>query len=168
MIEEKAWVIRTEAGLAWVETQRKTACDSCSVRTGCGTGTLAKLLGRKSAPLQALNPLAAGVGEEVVVGIQEASLVRGSVVVYIVPLLTMFGLGLVGQALSASYGVADAEGMTVVGAVLGLGLGFGWVRRFGNRIGRDPRYQAVILRRAPGTGRGERAHAGDVHSGAGV
>jgi len=160
VIEENAWVVRTEADVAWVETQRKTACDSCSVRTGCGTGTLAKLLGRKSGPLQVLNPLAAGVGEEVVVGINEGSLVRGSLVVYVVPLLSMFGLGLVGKALAAQYGFADSEGMTLVAAMLGLGLGFSWVRRFGIRISRDRRYQAVILRRAQGAVRGNITKAG--------
>jgi len=168
VIEEKAWIVRTEANLAWVETQRKTACDSCSVRTGCGTGTLAKLLGRKSAPLQVLNPLAVGVGEEVVVGIREASLVRGSLMVYVVPLLAMFGFGLVGKALGVSYGLVDSEGMTIVAAVFGLGLGFGWVRRFGNRIGTDQRYQAVILRRVQGAGRGEATQASDVHTPVGV
>ena len=114
---------------------------------------MAKLLGRKSGQLKVLNPLAVGVGEEVVVGIDEAALVRGSLMVYVVPLLSMFGMGLVGKALGMGLGLVDSEGMAIVAALIGLGLGFGWVRRFANRITRDQRYQAVILRRVPGAGR---------------
>lgn len=136
-------MIAVEGGLAWVETERRSACDSCSVRSGCGSGVLAKVIGRRLNQVPALNRVGARPGDAVIVGIAERSLLRGSLAVYAVPLLAMLGAALGGELLLPGWGEAG-----VVGAgALGLGAGFVWLRGFAARIGKDPRYQPVILRR---------------------
>ncbi len=142
MIEEKGWVVDLEGGFALIETERKSACESCAVKRGCGTGTLSKVLGKKSSRLKVLNSVGARVDDEVVIGLDETALVKGSLAVYIVPLLSMFLSAGVAQWLFASRG----EGVVIGFALIGLLGGFFWVRHFSRRIAYDARYQPVILR----------------------
>lgn len=146
MIEETASVVRTDGDFAWVETQRQSACGSCAGSKGCGTAALSKVLGKRRTEVRALNRAGARVGDRVIIGIEESALVRGSLAVYAVPLLVMLlGAGL-GEALGRAPG-ADANSLSMGFGLIGLGLGFLWLRRFTRRASRDPRYQPVVLRR---------------------
>ena len=147
MIEETATVVALDGEHAWIETQRKSSCGSCSASGGCGTSVLSEVLGNRPVRVHALNQVDAQVGETVVVGINEGSLVRGSLAVYIVPLLTMIAGGLFGKALAPQLQAGDT--LVAVCGLLGLGLGFVWLWLFSRRIRDDGRYQAVILRRTP-------------------
>ena len=148
MIEERAQVVALNAEGVWVETQRRTACGQCSANKGCGTATLAKVLGNKRSRVRALNPKATSVavGDEVIIGIDEQALVRGSLAVYTVPLLSLFVFGLLGQLLGTQLLFGDSEWLSIGLSILGLVLGFAWVRRFTGRIASDERYQPVLLR----------------------
>ena len=147
MIEEKAIIISTEGQFAWVETQRKSTCQSCSVNKGCGTATISKVVGNKRNMVKVLNPIEAQAGEQVVVGLQEDALVRGSLLLYALPLLLMFVVAFIGQSLALNLGVTESETLTIVFALAGLAVGFYLVKRFTDRISEDERYQAVILRK---------------------
>lgn len=147
MIEEHAVVVATEGEFAWLETERKSTCGSCAVRKGCGTGALANVVGKKLTRVVALNGVGAQAGDRVVVGIDEASLVRGSLAVYALPLLALFVGALLGQVWLQEAGAMG-------GGLAGLLAGLAWLRRFSRRCRTDPRFQPVILRRT-----GERAPA---------
>lgn len=144
MIEETAIVIATEGEWAWLESERKSTCGTCAARKGCGTGVLAKVVGRKLTRVVALNRAGARPGDSVVVGIDEGSLVRGSLAVYAIPLLALFVGALMGQ-----FGLSHwaGESGTMVGGIAGLLAGFAWLRRFSRRSRTDPRYHPVVLRR---------------------
>jgi len=148
MIEEHAQVVALNAEGIWVETQRRTACGQCSANKGCGTATLAKVLGNKRSRVRALNPKATSVvvGDEVIIGIDEQALVRGSLAVYTVPLLSLFVFGLLGQLLGTQLLFGDSEWLSIAFSIFGLVLGFAWVRRFTRHIASDERYQPVLLR----------------------
>jgi sigma-E factor negative regulatory protein RseC len=148
MIEEHAQVVALNADGVWVETQRRTACGQCAANKGCGTATLAKVLGNKRSRVRALNPKATSVavGDEVIIGIDEQALVRGSLAVYTLPLLTMFVFGLLGQVLGTQLLLESLEPVTIGFSVFGLILGFVWVRFFTRRIASDERYQPILLR----------------------
>ncbi|MBN4079066.1 SoxR reducing system RseC family protein [Beggiatoa alba] len=149
MIEEHARVVALNADDVWVETQRRSACGTCAVNKGCGTATLAKVLGNKRSQVRALNPKATvvTVGDEVIIGIDERALVRGSLAVYIVPLLALFMFAGLGQVLGTQLLFENPELASIVFGLLGLALGFVWVWRFTRHIGNDQRYQPVLLRR---------------------
>ncbi|MCK5666649.1 MAG: SoxR reducing system RseC family protein, partial [Thiotrichaceae bacterium] len=57
MIEEQAIVVNNEGRYVWVNTQRQSSCGQCSVKNGCGTQVLAKVLGNKIAYVRCLNTL---------------------------------------------------------------------------------------------------------------
>ncbi len=146
MIEEKAVVIKSEDGVAWVQTGRKTACGGCSLNKGCGVSVLERMLGERVMLLKALDPISTHQGDEVVIGIRESALVKGSVVVYILPLLAMILFAMLGSTVVAPWLGLPLEGTSIVMGGAGLGVGFWGVSLFSRRIRQDSDYQPVILR----------------------
>ena len=147
MIEELAQVVAFEGDDIWVETQRKSACGQCSANKGCGTAVLSKVLGNKRSRVRVLNPHATkvSIGDEIVVGIEEQALVRGSLAIYLAPLLVLFLFGLLGSVLAEQFNLAKPDILVIIFSLFGLGLGFIWVKRFSGVISNDPRYQPVLL-----------------------
>jgi sigma-E factor negative regulatory protein RseC len=143
MIEETAKIVELEGEFAWVETQRKSACGACAVNKGCGTATIAKVLGKKRTRVRAINRLNAKLGDQVVIGIPEQALVRGSIAVYAVPLVFLLLGGMFGEWLGQG---SDSEGLTILFGLLGLGAGFLWLIYFSKKISSSSSYQPEILR----------------------
>lgn len=147
MIEEHARIVEVQGNTAWIETQRSGSCGSCSASAGCGTATLSKVVGRRQARMPVQNTIGARVGEEVVIGIPESALLKGSFAVYAVPLLTMLVAAWIGTAVAG----AVQELKELLSTLFGLGGlvgGFAWLKSYTGRIGQDASYQPVILRRA--------------------
>lgn len=152
MIEESARVVTVEAGFAWVETRRGGACGACGARAGCGTATLERYLGRRRTRVRAVDEVGVRPGDEVVVGLPEGALVKGSLAVYLVPLLGLFGAGAVAETLSVAAGW-ETELPVLVGALAGGGAALAWVRAFSRRIAADTEYHPAVLRRVTTTPR---------------
>lgn len=142
MIEESARVISVEDGLIWVETQRKSVCGSCSAQKGCGTASLEKVLGRRRTQVMVLSQIAVSPGDEVMIGVQESALLRGSFALYGIPLLLM----LLGAVIAEAVVLSQTELPVVMGALFGLLGGLLYVALFSRKAHLDPRYQPVILR----------------------
>lgn len=145
MIEETAHVVETEGEFAWVETERRSSCGSCSVK-GCGTGALSKILGKRSQQLKVRNPIDAKPGDEVILGIREEDLLKGSLAVYIVPLLAMLAGALLGEGLAPQWG-SDNEVLSLFFGLLGFAAGLLWLHYFNRRLSRNGSFMAVILRK---------------------
>jgi len=145
MIEQTARVIEVEHGYAWVETERKTSCGACTRQKGCGASLFDTLLGARRARVRALNTLSAEAGDEVVIGVAEQAVLRGSLAVYAVPLLAMLLFALGAEWLAGGV-TPGGELYTIGAAVAGFIAGQFWLRRHNARIAEDPRYQPVVLR----------------------
>ena len=147
MIEEYAIVKKSAGTTATLEIERRTACGLCGQKRGCGNATWGKMLGHDSHDFTAENQINAKVGDSVVVGIDEQAVLSSAFFLYVVPLA-----GLLMGTLVADY-LFKNQFYVILGAVLGLVLGFLWVK--GHLIGHDKsgvafskKYQAVILRLA--------------------
>ena len=154
MIEERAVILSLEKSsqnpsndppsdsVATLEIERKTACGLCGQTRGCGNSIWGKLFGHQTTAFKAQNRINAKVGQSVVVGINEKALLKSALLLYILPLVTLF----VG-ALLASYWW-QSDGIAMLGAAIGLALGLLWVK--GHTM--SSRYfnlqQPVILRLA--------------------
>ncbi len=147
MLEESGTVSHVEQQYAWVETERQDSCSSCAARVGCGTGVLAKVLGRRQANVRALNRIGARAGDRVVLGLAEQALVQGSAAVYLVPLASMMAAAGVGEWLAGHLALAGPDPLSVVFGLLGLAGGLAWLRRFSRRVQDDVRYQPVLIRK---------------------
>jgi sigma-E factor negative regulatory protein RseC len=130
-----------------VETQRKSTCDACDAKTGCGTQVIGKVVGNRRNRVRVLNKIGASTGDEVVVGLQEGAMLRGSLAMYFAPLVGLFGGAALGSVFSSMWNVAYSDGMQIVASVIGLLAGLWWLKRFTQKIRSDEQYQAVILRK---------------------
>lgn len=147
MIEESARVKKLEGEYAWVEAQRQTTCGQCAANKGCGTALLGKVLGRRRTMLRARSLQGVSVGDDVVVGIREGALVRGSLAIYAVPMAGLLAGAGFGRYLGERMLSGNAELVSIAGGLTGLIAGLMWVRYFTRRIAGDADYQPVILRR---------------------
>lgn len=141
MIEEQGRVVAVEVGAVWVETLRKSTCSSCSVSAGCGQGVLDRLgVSGRRGHVRALSDLSLSVGDAVVIGVREDLLVRGSLLVYLLPLIGLFAGALFGERM------ALGEPYVVLCAGVGMALSWLGVRWRCSRTAGDPALQPVVLR----------------------
>lgn len=143
MIEEQGRVTALVDDCARVSAARRSACGQCQVNNACGTSLLDRVFGRQPVELLAHNPVGAQVGDEVIVGLSEAGLLRSAAAAYLIPLLGLIG----GAWLGEQLGGTQAEIATVLGAMSGLALAFWWLRGYSVALAQRPEYQPVILRR---------------------
>lgn len=145
MLVETGRVVAVEEDSLWVETVRQTTCGSCAARKGCGHGLMNQISDGHRCLIRVLpgreSPSQCAVDDEVRISIPEDVLLRGSLVVYVLPLLCM--LALAAGAASLFPLAADVAGAT--GAVGGLALGFSLVRWHAWRHRDDGRLQPTLL-----------------------
>ncbi|WP_111640182.1 SoxR reducing system RseC family protein [Marinomonas shanghaiensis] len=114
MIEETGRVLSIEDGFADVETIRTSSCTSCRARHGCGHHAIAQVSSSNRMRMKAIDPLAVKVGQSVVIGIPEDTLLQASIWMYLIPLL-----GLVVGAVIPSLWGGESD-IAVVFAILGF------------------------------------------------
>ncbi|MCW9012218.1 MAG: SoxR reducing system RseC family protein [Gammaproteobacteria bacterium] len=119
MIEEHATVVAVEGDTVLVQTERRSACQSCSVKSGCGTSVLAKVVGTRSTQLSLDNILQAKLGDEVILGMNENAMVRGSFLVYTLPLLMLLVFALLGEYWAATQNM-NTELVSIIAGSLGF------------------------------------------------
>jgi len=149
MIEEQAVVIRLEGQHVWLETQRQSACGHCSVKDGCGTQVLGKVLGNKSVVVRCVNSLDVIVGDVVVVGIKESALLKGSLLLYFLPLLLMIGFSGFSVMLSQIWLPEFTDFFAVISAFLGLFTGLTLSRQNVQDADHPGDYEPILLRNVP-------------------
>ena len=146
MIEERARVIAVENGQLLLEAQTQTACNACAARKGCGTSVLSGWVGRKFTRFHAPNTVNAAVGDEVIVGLAEAAMLKGSVLVYLLPLLVMLASAVLADGLiAADAGARDLQ--VLVAAIAGFGLTLGVSRLVLSSRANRSRLSPVVIRK---------------------
>ena len=148
MITENAIIVSIESNQTWIETQRKSACGQCSANKGCGTSVLSKVIGNKLSRMKAINKINAEVGDEVIVGLNEQSLLKGAFMAYILPLLFLFLFSYFGQLISDFFQINNNELLVIVFAMLGFYVGLRQLRKFSASIAENENYQPVILKKS--------------------
>lgn len=149
MITENAIVVAIDGEQTWIETQRKSTCGQCSASKGCGTSVLAKVIGNKLSKMKAINKIDAQVGDEVVVGLSEHSMLKGAFMAYLSPLLYLFLFSFIGQFVFNKLQYSDNSELTVIAfAVFGFYVGMRKLKHFSASISDDENYQPVILKKS--------------------
>jgi sigma-E factor negative regulatory protein RseC len=128
VLVETGRVVAVEEDSLWVETIRQSTCGSCAAQKGCGHGLLNRYTDGKRGYIRVL-PGPSGtahcaVDDQVRISIPEEVILRGSVVVYVLPLFCM----LAGAALGGTLAVGGQDLSAALGAVVGFALGFMLVR----------------------------------------
>ncbi|QPK64773.1 SoxR reducing system RseC family protein [Methylomonas sp. LL1] len=101
MIEEPAVVTRIADGQVWIKSLQSGACGGCMQQASCATATLAKWLPKREFAIDC--DLELRVGDQVRVAIDDSHVLLSSLVLYLLPLLTMLiGVGVANTMLSAA------------------------------------------------------------------
>ncbi|MDP1521275.1 SoxR reducing system RseC family protein [Porticoccus litoralis] len=146
LIKETGKVVALENDGLWVETVQRSACHVCAVQKGCGQGVLARFVGN-SAVIRVLpgecDLKDIQANDQVVIGIPEDVLVRGTLLLYFLPLLML----VTGAVLAAMFSTSDV--FVAMGALLGL-LGGGLIARLHSLINKNNiRIQPQLLAHLP-------------------
>ncbi|MFT4651322.1 MAG: sigma-E factor negative regulatory protein RseC [Porticoccaceae bacterium] len=144
MIFETGTVVSKEQGSLWVETIQRTACDACIAEKGCGQSLLSKLTG-KTNRIRVLSGNHAVesvvLGQSVTIGIPEHVIVKGSLLVYIVPILmAVVGAWLLGSEIKT----VEQDLLSISGATVGLLLGGLLVKLRSKKTNGDPNLNPVL------------------------
>lgn len=157
MLQERGRVVAVQDDAVWVETIRRSTCGACAARQGCGHGLLNRQTGSGRGLVRVLSgeALRAGdcrVGDEVLLELPEEVILRGSMIVYMVPLLAALAGAAASQAMSGWFTALGlpADALSAGGAACGLLAGFAVVRWHGRRHRADPWLQPVLARRLDG------------------
>lgn len=144
MLEEQATVLAVESGAVWVEADRQAGCERCEAGQGCGGGVLGRLVKRGTSRVRALNEIGnLHAGDQVVIGLDERLLVRGSLMTYMLPLLCMLAAAIAADQLLQTTDLAVAAA-----GMLGLGAGLLILRAYTQRLMQRGELQPRVLRRS--------------------
>lgn len=146
MLEERGRIVAIETDAIWVDTFKRSACNGCAAKSGCGTGLLGDFFSSSAWVRVALNGFRAdrvALNDTAIIGIAGSALTSSALLVYLVPLVCLILLALVGDALFAEAGA-------VFGALAGLIGGALSVRWYSRRQRSNPVFTPVLLRIEPG------------------
>lgn len=148
MIEQTGTVLSRSQDIIHVRVEAAAGCARCESGQGCGQGLIGQLAGRPAYSIAVEVPASesVAVGSRVVLGMNPASLLGASFLVYLVPILLMVVLAAVVGSVQPG-----SELLSIVAGIGGLAGGLLVVRRLlrNDRVRRafEPRF----LRRASGS-----------------
>jgi len=123
-MQEVGVVVESSGGRAKIRVERTTSCRHCCAKVACqpfGEGP-ARLL-------EVVNRLGAAPGQQVVVEIEAARLVKSSLIVYGIPLVAFILGTALGTRIGHTFGGEKAANIgAIVGAAICLGLSFVIIR----------------------------------------
>ncbi|MBU2884692.1 SoxR reducing system RseC family protein [Gilvimarinus agarilyticus] len=142
MLIESGKVVAVETDGLWVETISRSTCGSCAAQKGCGQSLLARFAGHTTylwVSLGGRDSTDYDVGDEIELGVPEAVVANGSMLVYLLPLISMLGFTL------GAHQLGWGEGLTTLAGLAGL-LGGGALVRWRAHVTRhDSRLQPVLV-----------------------
>jgi len=141
MMQEQAIVVEVNGQQVSVETDRQSSCGHCSAKNGCGSALLGKFFDRNKQHLIVETDLKLSVGDRILLGLDESALLRGSFIVYAVPLLMMLFLPIVINQFVIS------EIISILSAVVGFSIGIIYVKYFSVVARNGDNFSPVVLKR---------------------
>lgn len=143
MIRQYGEVAEVTGRFVRVRVQRRSACDRCHLRHGCGAGIFARAFPGGHVDIEFPASRRWRTGEQVVVALPEGGLLRAAAIAYLVPLIAM----LAGTLALAAWGEAGS----IAGGLGGFAAGCLAARWLGRCAGRGNRFQPVLLEQVPDT-----------------
>jgi len=124
MIEESATVLKVFDKQVLVQVKPSSACGSCHARSACGQGILSKYFNQTPGHIQMDKQLYSGeslnvsVGDELLIGIEEGTVLKGAFFAYLLPLLFIVAFSMLAKPLQI-----HSELMQIIWVSIALILG---------------------------------------------
>lgn len=96
MVEETGVVKKVDGFTAIVLVRKKGACDGCVIKGACETTD-------EGAEIEALNPVHAKVGQKVRVSMTSQAYLKGSMIIYGMPLVLFIAAAILGKNIGEKY-----------------------------------------------------------------
>jgi sigma-E factor negative regulatory protein RseC len=145
VLTETGRVVAVEPGTLWVETIRQSVCGSCAAQKGCGHGLLNQIGDGHRNYLQlssrSFSRNQFQIDDRVTIGVPERLMLRGSAVLYLLPLACMLLASLAMPTLLP----AISELASIGGAVGGFAVGLLLVRWHARYHQDNPDFQPRLL-----------------------
>ena len=145
MLLESGIVIEIFDQFAIVQTERTSYCSQCAANKGCGTASLSSVLGQKYTQIKVINHGGVKVGDKVVIGLEEQALLKSSVVLYLLPLLSLFVFALGYEMLVTIGEWPRYEPLTILAGILGLFIGLNLAKRIIRQFSKETKLKPVML-----------------------
>jgi len=144
MIEEIARVVAVDDGYAFVEVTRTSSCNTCNAKQACGTASLTSMFRFQPPALKLKNDIDAKPGDEVIVALPEQTMLTGSFILYIIPLimLMLFAIGF--DFVLGLFFSLETELIQVAGGLIGLVAGLFFVRNYSARFLNDTSMASLV------------------------
>jgi len=140
MATEEGIVIKLEGDTASVRATKTEACEGCSAQSSCHA-----MGGGKEMEINAINDVAAQVGDRVLLSFDTPSLLKATFLLYIVPVIALIlGAG-VGQTLSKPLDLDPSVGSCLL-AFSFFAIAAVFVKSKGNAMGERGDFQPRITR----------------------
>ena len=140
MITEEGIVVRKDSGnTVWVEAVRHSACEGCASKGACQAGSENKMEAR------AVNSAGADIGDKVVMEVSQSSMVKVSLLLYLVPVVFLIFGAFAGERLSVGM-TMDPQAVSALCGFGALFIAVVIVVVVGRRAARDERYIPKVTR----------------------
>lgn len=140
-MQEIGIVKKLDGEYAIVEVAKKSACE------GCAVGSVCKDEGDDVAQIRALNTVLAKQGDRVVVSFDSITYIKGSLLVYALPVVLMVIGAIAGrQYLPAFLPTFDPEGLSALGGFLCLAIGLAIVKILSHYFAKKQTYIPAVTK----------------------
>jgi len=140
MLLETGQVVAIEPDCLWVETLSRSTCASCQTKQICGQSALAKwgaVPARSRVSLAGKDVTHVKLGDRVTIGIPEDVIARGSILIYLLPLVIMIIAAYLAQ------GQHWGDLFVALSALLGLATGALIVKFWSKQLNFQTRLQPI-------------------------
>ncbi|MBI4844260.1 MAG: SoxR reducing system RseC family protein [Nitrospirae bacterium] len=138
MIEETGVVISTDGIIAKVLVQKRGACEGCSATGTCSVT-------EEGMEIEALNPHQAKAGQKVRVSIKPMTYLKGTMLVYGLPLLALISGAVIGKNIAEKLLLPfNSDLAAAVAGFTAFGIAFLFVRVFSKNLESKAEYKPVI------------------------
>ena len=139
LANERGIVVDLAGPKARIRVQKTSSCASCESKNSC------HIMNDRNMIVEVANTLKAKAGDTVELSIPVRSLLRVSLIVYIIPIAALFAGALVGRTWGISFG-GNADIFAIIGGLLAMGVSFFILKWFDRRQNRRPEYQPQLTR----------------------
>jgi sigma-E factor negative regulatory protein RseC len=150
MMEEVAKVVAVSNDEITVESAIKSTCSSCQQVEQCGSGQVAKAIPQAKLVVNIPKRFDVKLGDMVIIGIPEGSLLLSAWQVYFLPIFLLIFLAGAGQWLTAAWQL-EHEFLVVFLAFLGGYLGFKLAQKLQKKLATAKNLLPRLIRKQPET-----------------
>lgn len=118
-----ATVVKVDGDCAFLKTNQQSSCGECSSKSSCGSVKLFSFVPESKYNIKVKNTLDLKAGDSVRLEMESARLLQGTLLLYLLPLLSLFVFAALGK-------YVGGEGVSILAGLSGLFIALFVVKKF--------------------------------------